>query len=187
MTSKKNLLWYLLKFLGVFCILYFGTTAIIGLTVPVGHYNPFVAQYLDYPSLLRSSLLNGTRILAGVFGIDAYIRDAYHVTMVNGSGVHLVYTCLGYGLLSFWMAFIFANRGSFGKKIVWMLAGCFFIWLINVVRITLVLVAVNKNWRLRSTFDNHTLFNIVAYAFIFFMIWLFQRSEKRAGIINDEL
>jgi len=170
---------YFLKFIGAFCILYFGTKAVIGLTVPGGYYSPFVAKYLDYPALLRSSLLNGTRLMVVIFGYQTYLRDAYHVTMVNGNGVHLVYACLGYGLLSFWIAFVFANEGSLVKKICWMLGGCFFIWLINIARISLVLVSSNEKWDTRFSLEQHTLFNIVVYAFIFIMIWLFQRSEKR--------
>ena len=170
---------YFLKFIGAVCIFYFGTNAIIGLTVPGGYYSPFVAKYLDYPALLRSSLLNGTRLMVGIFGYQTYLRDAYHVTMVNGNGIHLVYSCLGYGLLSFWIAFIFANQGSLVKKIGWMLGGCFFIWLINVVRISLVLVSSNEKWALSFSLEHHTLFNIVVYVFIFLMMWLFQRSEKK--------
>jgi len=175
--QKNNFIIYLIKFIGAFCILYFGTKAIIGLTVPGGYYSPFVARYLDYPSLLRSSLLNGTRLLVAIFGFDTYLRDAYHVTMVNGKGVHLVYACLGYGLLSFWIAFIFANSGSFFKKMKWMTGGCILIWLINVMRISLVLVATNQHWNIPITMEQHTLFNIIVYACIFVMIWLFQRSE----------
>ena len=175
----RSFLLYLLKFLGAFCMLYFGTKAIIGLTVPGGYQSNFVAQYLDYPSLLRSSLLNGSRLLVGLFGYDAYIKDAYHVTMVGGIGVHLVYACLGYGLLSFWIAFIFANHGSFAKKLSWIISGCLLIWLINVIRLSLVLVIANKTRDITKTLDNHLYFNIAAYSLIFLMIWLFQRSEKK--------
>ena len=164
--------------------MFFGTKAIIGLTVPGGYYSPFLAEYFNYPSLLRYSLLNGTRLLVALFGFDAYLRDAYHVTMVNGRGVHLVYACLGYGLLSFWIAFIFANNGSFYKKIKWLVVGCSIIWLINVIRISLVLIATNQQWALPLTLEHHTLFNIIVYACIFLMIWLFQRSEKKEAYLK---
>ncbi len=177
MKINKYIL-YLVKFIGAFCILYFGTKAIIGLTVPGGYYSPFVARYLDYPSLLRNSLLHGTRMMAAVFGFDTYIRDAYHVTMVNGRGVHLVYACLGYGLLSFWISFVFANGGSFFKKMKWMIGGCVAIWLINVMRISLVLIAANRHWKIKVTMEQHTLFNIIVYACILLMMWLFQRSDR---------
>lgn len=183
MTCNKHSFWtggggYILKFIGAFSILYFGTKAVIGLTVPGGYYSPFVASYLDYPSLLRHSLLNGTRLMVSIGGFKTYFPDAYHINIQNGYGVRLVYACLGYGLLSFWLAFIFANRGNFLKKLKWMIAGGFLIWLINVSRISLVLIASNQNWALPISLEHHTLFNIIVYAFIFLMIWLFQRSEK---------
>ena len=177
--KKNDLLIYLVKFLVSFAVLYLGTKAIIGLTVPGGYYNEWVARYFDYPSLLRSSLLNGSKLLVGAFGFDTFLRDAYHVAIKNRRGVHLVYSCLGYGLMSFWIAFIFANRGSFVKKATWMLGGAFVIWLINVIRISLVLVATNQQWKVRLSLDNHTAFNIVVYIAIFFMIWMFMRSEDK--------
>ena len=173
---------YFIKFIGIFCLLYFGTKAVIGLTVPNGYYSPFVTNYLDYPALLRRSLLNGTRVMVGIFGYHTYLRDAYHVTMVNGNGVHLVYACLGYGLLSFWTAFISANAGSLLNKIKWILSGCFVIWFINVARISLVLVSSNERWKLPISMEQHTLFNIVVYLFIFVMIWLFHQAEKKSRV-----
>ena len=184
---KYNFLTYLGKFLGIFCILYFGTTAIIGLTVPGGYYSPFVANYLDYPSLLRRSLMNGTRLLAGLFGFNTYLRDAYHIYIFNGRGVHLVYGCLGYGLLSFWIAFIVANRGNFIKKTKWIMTGCFFIWFINVIRLSLVLIATNQNWNMSINLEHHTVFNIVVYILIFFMIWVFHLSEKNKPFSLDRV
>jgi exosortase/archaeosortase family protein len=169
---------YFIKFIGTFCFLYFGTKAVIGLTVPGGYYSAFIARYLDYPALLRSSLLNGTRLLVGIFGFDTYLKDAYRVAVVNGHGVRLIYACLGYGLLSFWIAFIVANNGGWWKKITWLAGGCFVIWFINVIRISLVLISDNEHWNLPISLEQHTLFNIVVYVFIFGMIWLFHRGEK---------
>ena len=88
---------FLLKFIITFCLLYFGTKAVIGLTVPGGYYSAFINRYLNYPSGLRYSLLYGTHLLAGLFGFDTYLSDGYHIRMVNGHGVRLVYACLGYG------------------------------------------------------------------------------------------
>ncbi|MBA2563148.1 MAG: hypothetical protein H0V14_09605, partial [Chitinophagaceae bacterium] len=171
--QRNHFILYLIKFIGAFCLLYFGTKVIIGLTVPGGYYSPFVAAYLDYPAILRSSLLNGTRLLVAIFGFDTYMRDAYRISIVNGRGVYIAYSCLGYGLLSFWIAFFFANRASLSKKIKWILIGSAIIWLINVIRISLVLIAYNKQWDIPLSLEHHTLFNIIVYACIFFMIWIF--------------
>ncbi|MEO6357911.1 MAG: exosortase/archaeosortase family protein [Ferruginibacter sp.] len=172
---------YFIKFIGAFCILYYGTKFIIGVTVPGGYYSPFIARYLDYPGLLRFSLLQGTRLLAAIAGFDTFTVNSYVIRIVNGTGVRLVYSCLGYGLLSFWIAFIFANSGSWLKKAGWITAGCFFIWFINVVRITLVLISNYQQWKTPITMDHHTLFNIAVYIAIFCMIWLFNRSEKKSS------
>ncbi len=185
MFKNNPYLVYILKFTGAFCILYFGTKAIIGITVPGGYYSHWVEHYVNYPKLLRDSLLHGTRILVKLFGMETYLRDAYHVTMVGGRGVRIVYACLGYGLFSFWTAFIYANKGSFLKKLKWILGGCVLIWFINVARISLVLVATNRRWKPLFTMDQHTLFTIVVYAFIFLMIWRFQRSGEKEEEILD--
>ena len=181
--QQKQFIYYVLKFIGAFCIVYFGTKAIIGLTVPGGYYNEFVKQYIDYPALLRNSLLNGTKLLVAAFGFDTYMRDPFRLAFVNGKGIHLVYACLGIGLFSFWIAFVFANKGIFLKKAIWIIAGCLLIWIINVIRISVVLIGTNKNWKVPLTLEHHTFYNIIVYSFIFLMIWMFFRSEKMPGLI----
>lgn len=164
-----------MKFIIVFCLLYYGTKAVIGVTVPGGYYIEFVKRYLDYPSWLRYSLLYGTHLLTGLFGFDTYLPDGYHIRMVNGHGVRLVYACLGYGLLSFWIAFVFAGKERVVSKLKWIAAGCAVIWFINVARISLILAATNSNWHPNMPIDEHTLYNAVVYATIVLMAWLFKR------------
>ncbi|MEO6719127.1 MAG: exosortase/archaeosortase family protein [Ferruginibacter sp.] len=117
--------------------------------------------------------------MVGVFGYNSYLRDAYHIAMPGGRGIHLAYDCYGYGILSFWIAFIYANKGSVRKKLIWICSGCLLIWLINVGRLSLMLISINKNWKLPYDWEHHTSYNVILYACIFLMIWLFQRSEKK--------
>ena len=97
----KNIILYIIKFIGVFCILYFCTLAIIGLSEPVGYYSPFIAHYLNYVDWLIASLLWGAKGLLALFNFKTYLPDKYHLLMKNGSGVHMVYSCFGYGVMSF--------------------------------------------------------------------------------------
>lgn len=170
---------YLAKFAGAFCILYFGTVGIIGLSAPVGYYSPFVDHYLNFIPALRLSFLYGTKFLLSLFGYETYIPLNTQIRVVNGAAVNLVYTCLAYGVTSFWVAFVFANKVSWKKKLAWMIGGSMLIWIINVVRISLTLLSNNGNWKLPFGWDNHTWFNIVAYLAIFTMIYFFDRSNKR--------
>ena len=102
------------------------------------------------------------------------------IRMVNGEGVQMVYACLGYGVTSFWLAFVFANRGSWKRKMIWMFIGAGMLWIINVFRISLVLLANSKHWAVPLGWDHHTWFNIVAYGMIFGMMWLYDRKNKKA-------
>ena len=60
---------------------------------------------------LRASLLWGAKGLLALFNYKTYLPDKYHLLMKGGSGVHIVYSCIGYGVMSFWGAFIIANTG----------------------------------------------------------------------------
>lgn len=176
---------YLLKFLLTFCILYYGTIAFIGITAPGGYYWRFADEYLNYVAGLRYLLLHTSRFALSIVGYETFLKDAYTIRLINGSGVHVGYDCIGYGVMFFWVAFIYANKVSLGKKIRWLTAGLLTIWIINVIRISLMLVAVNNKWKSPLNLDNHTWFNIAAYSVIFTMIYLFDRSEKKASNKED--
>ncbi|MBX2935139.1 MAG: archaeosortase/exosortase family protein [Ferruginibacter sp.] len=176
---KHPLFIYLLKFFAIFCIAYFGTIAVEGLSAPGNHYSPFVHHYLDYPSALRQSLLKGASFFLGLLGYNTVITDAYHLQMVNGSWVKLVYACLGVGVMCFWLAFVLANKGKFVKKITWLLIGLISIWLVNVLRIMLVLLANNNHTKMPLGLDNHTFFNILAYGAVFILMFLYDRSFNK--------
>jgi exosortase/archaeosortase family protein len=158
--------------------------AVIGLAAPGGYYCAFINNYLNYPAWLRAMLLYSSKIVLSIFGYHVLVDGIYTVRMYGGYGVHLVYSCIGFGIMSFWIAFIFANKVIWQKKIKWIVTGLVLIFFINVIRISLLLVAVNKKWPIPSNISHHTLFNIAAYILIFIMIYLFDRSEKK-GHIND--
>jgi exosortase/archaeosortase family protein len=114
-----------------------------------------------------------------LFGYEAYQSDHIHLSLVGGNSVQLVYSCLGYGVISFWLAFVFANNGSWKKKAAWMLGGTAALYIINVIRISLTLLSNSRKWHFPFGWDNHTWFNIAAYGAIFLMIWFYDRNQRR--------
>jgi exosortase/archaeosortase family protein len=175
---SRSFIQYFIKFILLFCILYYGTIGLIAVTSPGGFYSKFLHDYFDYVTLLRSALLHSSKFFLSLLGYKVEISDYQSLKMASGSGVHIGYDCIGYGVLFFWMAFIFANKVPVKKKIRWIIGGVIIIWIINVLRISLLLLAIEKNWHEFFAINNHTAFNIVAYAAIFTMIYLFDRSEK---------
>lgn len=111
-----------------------------------------------------------------LFGFNTQIEGAYILRVKNGHSIRMVYECIGYGVMSFWGAFVFANSVAVLKKIKWILGGWMLIWLINVIRISLLLISINKQWHTPFNINHHTLFNIAAYSLIIVMIYLFDHS-----------
>lgn len=177
--TDKAFIRFVVKFLLVFAICYYGTLAVIGLTVPGGHYVAFVDQYLDYVSWIRNSLLYGSKAALSLFRFDTYIVGDHNLRMVNGRGIRIEYVCVGYGVMSFWFAFVVASTGTFKKKIIWVVGGLLFIWLLNITRLSLLLAAINKGWPMPLGWDHHRWFNILAYLFIFIFMFLFNRQNDK--------
>ena len=177
--KKGSFLIYLLKFILSFCILYYGTIAFIGISSPGGYYVSFADKYINYVAWLRAALLYCSQFALQLLDFKISLPDPYTIKIQNGNGVHIGYDCIGYGVLFFWIAFVFANAIPLVNKIKWMVGGVLLIWLINVARICLLVVAVNQQWRSPFNFDNHTWFNIVAYMAIFTMIYFFDVAYKK--------
>ena len=182
---KSFLAIYLLKFLGSFVLLYYGTKAMIGLGTAGGYYIPFIHNYLDYISVFRAFLLYSSKGFLGLLGYPSAVVNSFSLQLINGRSVHLVYSCLGYGIISFWIAFVFANRGNFKKKAIWMFTGILVICSINILRICLLLLSLNKNWRFPLGLDHHTWFNIASYAVIFAGIYLYDRAATKHLLTTD--
>lgn len=178
---------YALKFLGIFCILYFGTQGVIALSAKGGSlYIPFVAHYLDYVSWIKLSLIKAPAAVLSLFGIVTHQEPGFLLRIHGGRGVIIAYSCVGYGVYSFWIAFVAANNGSVERKAKWIIGGLLGLWAINAIRITLFLLAINKGWPMPLGIDHHTWFNIFAYLLIFLLIiWYDKTSLRKKPESND--
>ncbi|MEO6669118.1 MAG: hypothetical protein ABIN36_06560 [Ferruginibacter sp.] len=175
--SDKHFIKFSVKFLLIFSVCYFGTLILIGAVAPAGFYSPFAEKYLDYVGFIMGSLIDASKFLLSFFGINTYRAPFFVIRVVNGSGVQVAYDCVGYGVMSFWIAFVLASVTTLKKKILWLLGGLLLLWVINVCRISLVLVANYRNWNTPVGLDHHTVFNIVAYLAIFIMMYFFSKNS----------
>ena len=123
--------------------------------------------------------MNGTQLVAKIFGYTTFKEENFTVRVANSRGVIISQGCVGYGVMSFWSAYILSSKNNFIKKIIWCILGLLLIWIINVIRIGLFLVAINKGWGMPLGFDHHTWFNIVAYLAIFTMIFFYEKSTLK--------
>ncbi|MEI8054237.1 MAG: exosortase/archaeosortase family protein [Bacteroidota bacterium] len=176
-SRLKEFFIFLTKFILLFLICYYGTEIIIGLSSPGGHYSAFVANHLDYVSWIKKSLISTTQWLLSFYNIETYQAGNDVVRIKYGMGVKIAYGCVGYGVFSFWIAYVISNRGLFGRKLFLIVFGLLILWIINVIRISLFLVAINKQWPMPLGLDHHTWFTIVSYIAIFVMIYFFEKKS----------
>ncbi|MDB5223210.1 MAG: hypothetical protein JWN83_1877 [Chitinophagaceae bacterium] len=175
---NKNFAWYIIKFVFSFCVLYFGTLAVIGLSAPEGkYYSGLIDHHLDYVTWLRLSLMYTTKAVLSIFGHHTYLFFPEILYFKNGGAISIGYDCLGYGISSFWISFVIANNGRWKKKMKWILSGLFILWSINILRLSLLLIAIQNKWVI-PFFDHHTWFNIAAYILIFVLIYFYDKSSK---------
>ena len=178
-TSKKSFLKFVFIFAAVFLLCYYGALFLTGLSVPGGNYSSFVDKNFNVANWLRSSLIFGTRVFVSLFNIDTVRSSDFVLSILNANGIRIVYSCLGFGVMRFWAAYIVATAAERKKKIVWFFSGLFIIWLLNVIRLSMVLLAGYKGWKFPFGWDHHTWFNIIAYLFIFTMMYFFEKNIKK--------
>lgn len=179
--TDKFFLRFIAKFLFTFGLLYLGTLAVIGLASPDGYYSPFVDKYLDYISGIKNLLLYSTKAILSIFGIATNMEPDYAIRIVNGRGVWIAMDCVGYGVYSFWIAYIVAGTITIKKKMGWILGGLLLLFIINDIRITLFLVAINKGWPMPLGINHHTWFTIFAYGAIFTMMYFFEKNVRKSS------
>ncbi len=166
-------------FICIYLCCYYFIKIITGIAVPGGYYSAFTEKYFNIAAWMRSSLILTSKFFLSLIGTHTQRVDNYVLQVTGGRGVRIVYACLGFAVMSFWLAFIIASYTNVKNKIVWLFSGLLLLWLINVIRISLVLLATNKGWRFPFGWDHHTWFNIIAYSLIFCMIFLFEKNIKK--------
>ncbi len=175
---NKNFVKFAATFVIAFLLLYYALKFITGLAVQGGYYSPFVEKHLNIAAWVRTALIVSTKYFLLLLGVQTERVSEYVLRMVGGRGVRIVYGCLGFAVMCFWVAYIFAASTSLMKKLRWFFFGLSLLWIINVIRIGLVLIATNKGWHFPFGLDHHAWFNIIAYLIIFIMIYFFEKSIK---------
>lgn len=176
---------YFLKFAFFLIVLYYFNAFYNSITEPTGNiYSSFLDHYLNYIAWIRRSILHTSNLIAHVFGLNSYVGDIYTLKVFKGASVTIEIPCLGIGMMSFWIAFVTAHTSNWRKKLYWCLGGIIAIWFINCWRVALLLLAIEKGWKVSKWdvgyyMDHHTIYNLAAYSLIVFLIYLYYRQNKK--------
>jgi len=168
---------FVFTFLFLFLCFYYFNILFFGITSPGSHYSPFLATHLNYIQGLRGLLLNVSSWLLNLLGYTSIYNNTE--LLVAGKGVLvLIYSCLGFGLMSFFSAFIIAYPKKLKNKIIFLITGNLTIQLLNITRF--VLLAIFWNKQASRIIDHHAIFNIILYVVIMISLYFWVRHNDDA-------
>jgi exosortase/archaeosortase family protein len=187
-NQQYFLISYCIKFLSLVLGFYYFSIGFNGIVSPEGgYYSSFLDHYFNYIDWIRQSNIYLSNIMAHALGTNSYVADSQMLKVGKNIEVEIWLPCLGLGVISFWSAFIITNSGSFKRKLTWGILGNLAIWFINSCRITLLLVALDRDWKESPHIDHHDMFNIVAYGFIFLLMYFYTKNMAPSNISSDSI
>lgn len=169
---------FVVLFLALFALFYYFNIFYIGITAPGNHYSEFLDQHLNYIRGFRIFLISVSAALMRLFGYEVFTSDTT-LHALNAGGINVVYSCLGFGVMSFFVAFVIAwPERSIKSKLLFIPAGLILIQVLNIARFILITLF----WRtsaLRSVVDHHILFNSILYVVLLATIyfWISRHDE----------
>ena len=169
---------FVVLFLALFTLFYYFNIFYIGITAPGNHYSEFLDQHLNYIRGFRIFLISVSAALMRLFGYEVFTSDTT-LHALNAGGINVVYSCLGFGVMSFFVAFVIAwPERSIKSKLLFIPAGLILIQVLNIARFILITLF----WRtsaLRSVVDHHILFNSILYVVLLATIyfWISRHDE----------
>lgn len=173
-TQQTSPFKFVFKFIILFLLFYYFNILFLGITSPGNHYSEFLATHLNYIQGLRSFLISGSAKILNWLGYDAVYN---HIDLlVAGRGfIRLSYDCLGFGVMSFWAAFIIAYPKKRNQKLIFLASGIVGIQLLNIVRFVLLALFWTKG--ANQTIDHHTVFNIIIYLLIMISLYFWIKHD----------
>ena len=175
----------ILRFAGLFpllfFILYYFNIGFIGLTSPGGLYINFLDQHFNYIKHWREFNIAAIASILKSFGYEVFTNEI-RLHVEGKAGFILVYSCLGYGILSLFSAFVIAYPKPIKEKLYFLLTGVITFQLLNMLR----LILISLYWKpapMLLKINAHEIFNGIIYMIIASSIyyWLNRRT------VNTEL
>ncbi|WP_316792234.1 exosortase Y [Pedobacter frigoris] len=167
---SKSAITFLLNFLMLFAFFYLTNIFYIGITTPDGLYIEWMDQHLNYIAHWRNASIHTTASVLRLFGYIVEVSEQ-GVSVKYHSGFKLIYSCLGYGIMSCFAAFVIAFPKPARSKICFLIIGLSLIQLINLLRLTLIAIYY-RTCLLPFKTDHHDLYNYLIYTVIIFITYL---------------
>lgn len=170
---------FIVKLMLLFFIFDYFTLFLISAQAPGGDfYTPLIANHLNFVHWFEQFLLNSGGKFASLFGYE-YSIYGKKMVLDNGAGVVLGFSCIGFSIMSFYLAFVIAFPASLKNKIIYGIGGLVLIITLNIMRIGgLAVIYSRLNYQEVREVDHHAVFNAIVYVFIFIIFIFFTRKAR---------
>lgn len=165
--GKNKSLWrdsyvkFIISFIGIYLGLYFFNIIYIGITSKGGIYIPFLDENINYIKWWRTFSIESSAKILRWMG-HTVLTGSTQLKVVDRFGFTLIYSCLGYGIMSAFTAFCISFPSPFKYRWGFMVTGLVFIQLLNTIRFVFLSLYWDKHNPLLPI-DHHDLFNIFIY------------------------
>jgi exosortase/archaeosortase family protein len=170
MSINKQQIRFVILLIGIYLLLYYFCIFWISLCSEGGLYWEFAEKHLNFIKWYRELLIAGSELIGELFGLKT-ISNSTQMRVIGRGGIRIVYSCIGYGILSLLVALaISAPHKSIKERIIFMVSSTVIFTLFNMLR--LFLVAYYTVEAKRLSIDHHDIFNGICYLLIFaYMYW----------------
>lgn len=176
MEKNYNPTKFVIVFLLLFLVFYWGNLGFWGVVTPGKSYSPFLDHYLNYIAGLRWLLIKISVTILDLFGYTA-VNDTNEILVAGHGKIIVAYSCLGLGVMSFLAAFVIAYPKPFKAKLLFLCSAIFTIQVLNVCR--LVLLALFWDKRKVHRIDHHDIFNVFIYIVIAISLYFWVKAKHR--------
>ena len=179
-------LFFLVRLIGLFLVLFYSTEFIIAITAPGGSfYSPLADRFFDLDQWFSDFLRGAGGVLVNLTGYSTEVTGN-RLVIADTSAVIMGYTCLGFGVLSTWVALILAYPDRKQNQLKWkfLLGGIAGIILLNILRIALLAVIWHQLPNSAREVDHHLIFNLVVYGCIFLGFRKYVKSREKLARRN---
>lgn len=174
---KSKAVKFSVTFVLLFALFYYFNIGFFSLTSPQSkNYNIFLAENLNYISVLRQILLAGTAFALKCMGF-AFVTNEYNLLIAGRGAIRLVYSCLGLGVMSFFTAFVLAYPKKWKAKLIFLFTGLVAIELLNIIRMAMVALFWSK--QAQQIIDHHIIFNGIIYLIICIGLYFWVTADDK--------
>lgn len=141
--------------------------------------NNFIVPFFEF-NLYTNFYLHATKSLSHVIGLSSQIDGDYLIGSAGGT-LFIAKWCLGINSLFIFAAMVFLTRKSTKTFLIFSILGIIFLHILNIIRLTLLLIFVQKHNDNELIMEHHDLYNIVVYLviFILWILWFEKFSSLR--------